>query len=676
MTDRPLAMPDFLFGVTPGDVIYDIETYPNCFTLTAKHKLTGKIWRFEISLRRNDAHLIRRFLDVLKGQGCRMVGFNNLGFDYPVIHYLYNFKFATVADLYDKAVALIKSSPQAKFAHLIWPSDWIVPQIDLFKIHHFDNKAKSTSLKVLEFNMRMDRIEDLPFEPGTLLTSEQIDTLLDYNLDDVDATERFYERSEPAIRLRESLSEKFDINMMNMSDVKIGETLLVTEMEKHGIQCYYRDENNRRRKRQTLWDSLALRDVILPYVKLETPEFNRIHQWLMEQTITETNGVFKDLKATVGGIEYKLGTGGIHASVECRVIESTASHQLVDVDVASFYPNLGIKNKFYPAHLGSEFCDAYDSMYATRGTFPKKTPENEAYKLGLNGAFGGSNNEHSPFYDMSYTMKITLNGQLLLCMLIEQLLKIPGLSMIQANTDGVTFLCPREHLEQSRAICRWWENLTQLTLEEALYSRMFIRDVNSYIAEFEDGSLKRIGAYAYVTTDEKPGTRELPHHKDWSQRIVAKAAEAALVRGEDIRTFIQNHDDVMDFMLRTKVPRSSRLMWGEDQVANTIRYYISVDGDFLEKVMPAKGPVGEYCRANKVPDELYRSVMDEIGPGVWDPRIHTKNRSQHAERRSAVHTGYTVRVCNDMRKAGDWGDINYDYYVNEAEKLVLPLLLG
>ena len=663
-------MIDFLFGITPGDVIYDIETFPNIFTLRATHTVSGKQWTFECSERRNDLQLMHSWMDMLNVHRCRMVGFNNIGFDYPVIHFIYQNRYATVEDIYAKAMSIINSPFNARFAHMVWENDWVVDQLDLYKVHHFDNPAKATSLKVMEFNMKMESVEDLPFDVGRVLTHDEMDILLKYNGHDVVATKEFYDRSSPAIQLRENLTEKFERNMMNMSDVKIGETLLVMEMENQGVDCYYYDTAGKKQKKQTIRDSLDLSTVIFPYVSFERPEFQRIHHWLADQTITETKGVFTDLVANVDGLEYKIGTGGLHASMHNRIVESSATHQLVDVDVASFYPNLGIQNKLYPAHLGTEFCDAYLNLYHTRQTFPKKTPENEAYKLALNGSYGGSNNKYSPFLDMAYTMSITINGQMLLLMLVEQMLKIPGLTMVQCNTDGITYLCPREYLDHTRAVCKWWEELTKLELEEALYSRMFIRDVNSYIAEYEDGGLKRIGAYAYVTAEEKPGTRELPYHKDWSARIVAMAAEAALVTGVNVRHFIENHKDVYDFMLRTKVPRSSQLEWGGEIVPNIVRYYVSTDGDFLEKVMPPNGPVGEYKRASKLTDSYYNDVMREIGSGIWDERIHTKNKTMYEIRRSGVHTGWTVMICNNL-KDHTFGDINYDYYVQEAEKLLL-----
>lgn len=670
--------PDFLFGLTSGDIVMDSETYPNAFTVGFLHRETQRKWLFEISFRRNDIQALCTFLEIARDQGCRLIGFNNVGFDYPVIHFIFQHRQTgiTVTDIYNKAMAIIDAYGPAKFSHMVWESDWVLPQIDLYKIHHFDNKAKATGLKILEFNMRMDNIEDLPFPVGTVLTSEQLDTLISYMWHDIKATDMFTDRTTTQIKMREGLSETFGKNMMNMSDVKIGETILVTEMEKRGIKCY-EYEGNRKVKCQTKRESIDLSQVIFPYVQFETQAFQQIKTYLESRVITETKGVFKDLVTTVDGLSYHFGTGGLHASVESQIVHTDDRYQLVDVDVASFYPNLGIKNNLFPAHLGKEFCDAYIDVYKTRKSYAKGTPENEAFKLALNGAYGGSNNDYSPFLDPFYTMSITINGQLLLCMLIEQLIKTPGLKMIQANTDGVTYLCPHEYLEHTRAICRWWEELTKLELEEALYNRFFVRDVNNYIAEKQDGSLKRIGAYAHVTAEENPGTRELPYHKNWSARIVALAAEATLVRGESVHSFITGHTDIHDFLLRTKVPRNSTLEWGNQQVSNIVRYYISIDGKPLEKVMPPNGPPGEYKRANSLTDSYFNEIMAEIGPGVWDKRIHTKNQSVYEERRSGVNTGWLVQLCNEII-TNDIGfyDINYEWYIQETEKLVKPLLQG
>lgn len=680
-TSPYIAAPDFMFGVPIGaELVWDIETFPNIFTCTVKSDRLGLKWVFEISDRRNDTHVFCRFIEVLRKHSACMIGFNILHFDYPVVHYIYRNEsdFLRAEHIYEKAMSIINTEWNNRFGHVIWEQDWLFDLVDLFKIHHFDNISKATSLKILEVHMQMDSVEDLPFPVGTVLDDEQKDILLQYNEHDDDATELFLEKSRQQIELRRELSSKYDENFMNYSDVKIGERLLITALEQAGVEVFeFRD--GKKEKRQTWRQSVCLGDVIFDYVQLERFEFQNIQRMISEKVISadqfgdddrlNTKGVFAELTACVDGIEYKFGTGGIHGSVDNRIVVSNAAMQIVDVDVAGYYPSLAIANRIYPEHLGPIFCDVYKrDIVDARKKYPKKTALNEAFKLAGNGAYGGSNNIYSPLYDPKFTMSITINGQLLLCMLIEQLIKVPGLQMIQANTDGVTYLCPREYLDHTRAVQQWWMDLTGLVLEEALYKRMFIRDVNSYIAEKEDGSLKRIGAYAHVTALEDPGTRELPWHKDWSARIVPMAAEAALVRGIDIEEFIRQWPGKHEFLLRTKVSRGSILEYGGQRVASTVRYYVAEGGQRLEKVMPPSGPLGTYKKANGVDQYLYDQVMAETG-GEWDARVCTKNKSRYEERRTALQAGYTVFLCNDIADFDrEW--INYDWYIAEARKLV------
>jgi hypothetical protein len=150
------------------DYVYDIEVFPNVFTVAFEHAEAPLTWMFEISDWCNDSKEIIAFLQHLKEINARLVGFNSLGFDYPVLHTLIRMGHADAKTLYDKAQAIIQSQDnEDRWAHQVNPSDRFVEQIDLFKIHHFDNKARATSLKVLEFNMRSDDIQDLPFKVGT-----------------------------------------------------------------------------------------------------------------------------------------------------------------------------------------------------------------------------------------------------------------------------------------------------------------------------------------------------------------------------------------------------------------------------------------------------------------------------------------------------------------------------
>jgi len=188
-----------------------------------------------------------------------------------------------------------------------------------------------------------------------------------------------------------------------------------------------------------------------------------------------------------------------------------------------------------------------------------------------------------------------------------------------------------DHKEEADKKCEKWMEITGLELEEGVYKRMALRDVNNYLALDLEGKVKQKGAYQ---------SKDMGWHQNQSALVIPKAAEHALLYDGDIEEFIYNHKDIYDFMLRVKTPKTSRLVGvdedGEDQpLQNITRYYVSNDGVNLIKCMP---PL----------------------------------EGQENERRIGVQSGWKVTPCNNIKNYK--GDINYEYYVKEARKLVDPLL--
>ena len=66
---------------------YDIETYPDIFTFVGKHEPTKTVVSFELSHRVNQSEQFANFLLACRDAGIAFVGYNNEGFDYPVIHH-------------------------------------------------------------------------------------------------------------------------------------------------------------------------------------------------------------------------------------------------------------------------------------------------------------------------------------------------------------------------------------------------------------------------------------------------------------------------------------------------------------------------------------------------------------------------------------------------------------
>lgn len=656
------------------DLVNDIETYPNCFLISFKNIDTGKIRVFEMSSRKNDWDAFKLFARNCSNGFVRWVGFNNYYFDYPVIHYmLQNFKLGNFTGeqlaraAYKKAQMLIQAGKDDKFTQIIWDNNQIVPQVDLFRIHHFDNVARSTSLKVLEFNMRSETVEDLPFDFRKPLTHEQIDILIAYNIHDLNETEKFYHKSIEMIRFREELSKKYDRNFLNHNDTKIGKDYFIMELEKAGVKCYNFDDGSRA-PNQTKREKIKIRDIVFPYINFKRPEFMEVVRWLRRQEISQTKGVFteiddlgdlaqyanlkttkgkvKNLNCIVDGFQFDFGTGGIHGSIDSTIISECDDYAILDYDVTSLYPSIAIVNEVFPKHLTKKFCSVYEQLKKDRVSYKKGTPENAMLKLALNGVYGDSNNQYSPFYDPQYTMTITINGQLMLCMLAEMMMEVDSVRIIQINTDGITIKVKRTKIDEVEAQCKEWSRITKLDLERADYTKMFIRDVNNYIGQYTKKSaeeqkkpVKCKGAYEWESLyrPNHPKPADITWHKNHSAMVVPMAVQAHLTEGKDIAEFIRQHQDPFDFMLRVKAPKTARLMWGDQQIQNTTRYFISTDGEQLLKVMAplAKNP--------------------------------------EKERPIKVHDGYKATPMNKM---GEVKNIDYSWYVEEAEKLVRPLYSG
>lgn len=699
----------------PTDWVYDCETYPNCFTLCAAYGNGKGLRVFEVSDRKDDSEEMLEWMRNLKRHGHRMVGFNNIGFDYPVIHHILTkarkvfadkgqFKI-TAKEIYTVAQKIINSQDEDRFGKRVKEADVIIPQVDLYLIHHFDNRARATSLKMLEFNMRSDNIDDLPFPVGKKLTHQEIDELIEYNKHDVLQTLKFYQFSYDALKLREELTSQFGFDCTNFNDTKIGKQLFINslEAERQGV-CYTITERGRSIN-QTKRDKIVIKNCILSYIKFDRPEFVAVFDWFKRQVITETKGVFSDilehnlgdvakyaqmvvkrkklsnpndktdkryvpteehlaqcrteqpmgwveekelkspkgaksyywcyniaetLNVVINGFRYDYGTGGIHGAKQ-GTIHSTEKRKIRTLDVASYYPNLAIANEVYPAHLGKTFCKVYKDLYEMRKASPKGSATNAALKLALNGTYGDSNNEFSPLYDPAYTMTITIGGQLSLCMLMEKLIDHCDAEIVMCNTDGFEYIVDVEMISEADKWVKWWEDLTGLTMEGDTYKTMWIRDVNNYISITESGKVKLKGAYEFADYDK------LGWHKNHSSMVVPMAVKAHLVDGIDYEEFILLHENKWDFMCRTKVPRSSKLVLvmpdGEEiEQQNICRYYPSKEGGNLIKIMPPLEEGGEL-------------------------------------RRLGIDIEWSVKTCNDIRDFTR-NELNFDYYLQEAKKLI------
>lgn len=581
-----------------------METIVNCFVAVFTSYNSEEQHVFVVNRDRNDIAALIGFLLENQDHKDWHFGYNNLAFDAQITEYILQHQdmfLDMTADevttvIYAYAQNVIGKSDRGEF--LDYPEFRLtIPCVDIFKLNHWDSNAKRTSLKWVQFSMDWFNVEEMPHKHDQpVLDDATLDLVVNYCINDVHSTREIFLMKDAKgeqlmasqINLRAELSQKYELSLYSASEPRISK-----EMFLHFLSEKLMRDKREIKNMRTMRNAVPVRDIILPYVSFETPEFKAVHNWfksmIVDTTIDTEDQEKKGPKyrMTYKGVHTDYGLGGLHGCISSGIYEAGKGKKILSADVTSFYPNLSIRNSWAPAHLPKrDFCELYEWFFEERKKYPKSSPLNYLFKIILNSTYGLSKNRHSFLYDPEFTFRITINGQLLLSMLYEMLAtRIPGAQPLMQNTDGLEFMIDEEYEEQFYAICKEWEELTSLQLETVEYQKMIIGDVNNYIAVYTNGKTKCKGRFEF---------QELPLHKNKSMLIVPKAWYAYFVDGIDPVEFLQANRNIHDYLIGAKLRgdwffEERGVVDGayvQNKLQKLVRYYVSNKGVKLIKCNP------------------------------------------------------------------------------------------
>jgi hypothetical protein len=565
----------------------DYETLCSCFIAVFEGVKSEEPIIFTIHESKNEILELVTFLERNIAYDEWHVSFNGIGFDSQITEHILRNKEQlleqsgdTIARfIYRKAQDVINRSNNGEFQEYS-PRDLSIRQLDVFKLNHWDNNAKRSSLKWIQYTMDWHNIIDMPIHHTTEVTTEQIPEIIRYCINDVKSTKQIMFLCKDQIDLRRQLTDEYGIDLYSASEPRISKELFLLFLSKQtGIKKY------ELRQMRTNRLKITVRDIILPYIEFKTATFQNLLKKFQDVVIYpgETKGGFK-YSVRYKGVQTDFGLGGVHGARSTKVYEANQEMIIMTSDVTSFYPNLAIRNKWAPAHLPKEeFCNLYEWFFEERKKIPKKDPKNYVYKIILNSTYGLSNDENSFLYDPEFTMRITINGQLSLTMLYEMICEeIPNALPLMQNTDGLETMIPKHYEDKYMEICRRWEKLTNLQLEHDKYSKIILGDVNNYIAITEDAKSKCKGRFEFAN---------LAMHKNKSFLVIPKAIHAYFVDGIKPEDFIKSNTNIFDFCGGVKIKGDwnfyeHKVVSGEyliEKVQHTIRYFISNTGSKVIK---------------------------------------------------------------------------------------------
>lgn len=627
-------------------LIHDSEVFPNLYLVVFK-KVGSKqhdifvIWQLDGQYIRDDREALREYV-----KGKFLVGFNNLSFDGPVLEHVIDAKCPDTADIKNFANLCIESN---------WPviseEKLKIPQLDLLRIWHYNNHARYTSLKWLEFSFHLPHIKDLPFEHDTLIKSEaQLNKVIMYCKHDLIPTEHFYKLSKERILLRRHVSEMLGKNMMNQPDSSLGEEIVMQALSK-SMNIPVEELYLGRTQRQLI----NVKEVIFPYI-WNLSIIKRVREEYFDNMILHStrsskgNRVFDFTKVPMhtfmwNNIEVSLGMGGIHGCVNKGVYESDDEYIINTCDVKGEYPSIITKEDIYPEHLGSGFINTYkNDVVLERDKWPKSTHRmmNETYKKASNCVFGKMNSEYSGLYDPRGMVTITVNGQLNKLLLAEMLIKgIPDSKLLMMNTDGLEIKIPRKYITRYNFICHRWETLTKLQLEHDSYKKLVIESVNHYIGIYTDNRIKRKGRFC---TQEDYNKFE-DYHKNTSAVIIQEAISEYFHKGTPIEDTINNSNNLYLFCYGVKKQKNFDFIHIISQENRSITINV-----YKERVL--RFYVAKHIEGTKpVTGSLFKRWSD----GKF----------------TAILKDTTVKIAQRIIKRKDsYTDLDRQYYIDQAYKIV------
>ena len=517
--------------------------------------------------------------------------------------------------------------------------DFTLPPIDEEEYNlYWCKQDRYRGLKLSELNKLITNDFDRYVLP------KYIKPMLYYNKNDVFLCGEIVRQKPDEVKLRYSLSNAFNLNLLSCSRANIADKLLAK---------FYSELSGLNKKQfeklRTERTKLSFNKIIFPHIKFQTPELQKMLAEMKQVVITRTNKDAFSKEIDFYGTKYTLATGGIHSVDRPGIFRSTDDYTYIHYDIGSFYPSTMVAYNIAPKHLNQQVFTKMVDYFRTTRLKCKHTSDDvemlikgvpnklsaEALKIVINAIYGKFGSETYFLYDRFAQMQVTINGQLMVMMVIESL-ELAGIHVISANTDGIIVKLYKNKEEQFKQITDEWCAFNKMTADSERYKLFITRDINNYLNVQSNDNVEFKGAL-----DPKQYLKDLK--KGYDMPVVAIAVFEYLVNNIPVMTTLRNHKDILDFCKTQNVGRQFEVVYDVCEKGiirhvhsqRHVRFYVSTKGVIIQKENKTTGAKSKLAGGNSV------CILNSLD----DLPIEERN-------------------------------INYGYYYNECYKIIDPIMLG
>lgn len=531
-------------------LVCDTEVYGDYFLVMFRNIDTGNV----VALEKYDGVE----LDVIKLRAIlyanRIVTFNGINYDLVTIS----------AAMAGKTNAQIKQASDLVIKTNLKP--WIVAQKMGFKIleriDHIDVIEVApgrASLKLYAGRAHAIKLQDLPYDPDSVVGEAEREQLRLYCENDLQLTEGLYRSLIPQIELRNKMTAEYGEDLRSKSDAQIAEAVIKGQLGKEtGVKPSRPEipEGTKFKYKPPKFIFFATHNLREAFVDICDADFSVASGG----KVNSPKG-FEGRIVEVGAAKYRMGQGGLHSCESKQTFEADDDFIILDRDVASYYPAIILNCNLFPKHLGEQFLKVYrkivDQRLKAKHDGDKVTAD--SLKITINGSFGKFGSMWSALYSPNLLIQTTVTGQLALLMLIEQF-EMCGARVISANTDGIVIYVHKELLHHVEDCIAWWEIITGFETEETRYRGLYSRDVNNYIAIKADKGFKTKGVFVPPNLAKNP-----------ANEICAEAVIAFLMHNTPVEETVVQCGDIRKFLTVRTV--NGGALFNDKYLGKVVRWY-------------------------------------------------------------------------------------------------------
>lgn len=509
-----------------------------------------------------------------------------------------------------------------------------------------------------------DKLDKLIDKWDRHILAEYIPDMIHYNKNDVFIVCEIVRLYSEEIKSRYSVSSVYGVDVLNSSRSNMADVL---------FEKFYSERSGlapeRWKGQKTERKGMNLGKLIFPCVEFKTVELQKLLADIKKTTVYRVNKEEFNREVKIGDTIYSIGTGGLHSKDIPMEIWSTSPYEcgqtvmhpptggqdknstftLYHADVGSYYPSIMAEYEVAPAHMVKKvFAGLIRWMKDTRirvkhtiEEFVDGIPRDVlalVLKIVINSIYGKFGFEKGSLYDRRAVLEVTINGQLMLLMLCEEL-ELNKFKILSANTDGLMVKVYDKDKAKYDDIIERWQQRTKMQMDSDIVHCLIARDVNSYICQFRT----KKGLKLEYKGALNPLMYAVDLQKGYDMPIVAHAVSEYFLNRVPVMDTLRKATNIFDFCKTQNVGRQfhvEQTFVNNQQVQSVtcqryVRFYVSNTGCIIEKV-------------------------------------HNDTAS-----RSRLAAGQLVTVLNTLDDLDiAFRNINYKYYYEQAMAIINPIKLG